>query len=614
MDVSPDKQNLDQVFANTTYYIDFYQRQYKWNEVPVKRLLDDIFYKFGIEYTRYKDSDLDFEKLVEKYSWYYLNTYVTNVIDGKRFIVDGQQRLTTLTLILMKLFHLSLAFNSELKDWISNKIAGQSGFKKEFWMNHELHKPTMHSLFNEVSDLEEIDTSTGITALNMVKNYKVISIYLDKELSEKHKFESYVFYFLKRLVLINLNVEQTDVPMVFEVINDRGVRLKSYEILKGKLLGQIDKEELESLKLNELWENQVTQVNDYKEDEIDNFFIYYLRSRFANTIGEARNYDRDYHRKIFTPEVNSELKLLHNPKEVKQFLLNEFKYFSHLYSKICQYAKSPNVNFIHVYYNKLNEMDSQLLLILSACILDDPQEKEKIQLVSYNVDRLFSLLQLQRSYDSNDFNIAIYKISSEIRDKAIDEIRSVFDKYMLELLSSARGVQTKDVYSYGLFKDTGIELSKRFKRYFFARIEEFIAKNTNLNMKHSLYDLVANTGAVKGFHIEHILAQNIENKNLFHDDEDLFERERNRLGGLLLLKGKDNISSNNETYSNKLKSYANTLYWNETLREDAYKSKLDFTNMINKFKLSFRPMTVFGPNELEERHRLLFSMSQKIWE
>ena len=49
MDVSPDKQNLDQVFANTTYYIDFYQRQYKWDDVPVKRLLDDIFYKFCID-------------------------------------------------------------------------------------------------------------------------------------------------------------------------------------------------------------------------------------------------------------------------------------------------------------------------------------------------------------------------------------------------------------------------------------------------------------------------------------------------------------------------------------------------------------------------------------
>ncbi len=613
MDVSPDKQNLDQVFANTTYYIDFYQRQYKWDDVPVKRLLDDIFYKFGIEYTKYQESDIDLEKLTEKYSWYYLNTYVTNVIDGKRFVVDGQQRLTTLTLILIKLRHLSSLFKSDLKDWITNKIAGQSGFKKEFWMNHESHKTTMQSLFNEDSDLDNIDTSSGITAINMVKNYKIITSYLDRELPEKHKFENFVFYFLKRLVLINLNVEQTDVPMVFEVINDRGVRLKSYEILKGKLLGQIDKEELESLKLNELWENQVSKVNKYKEDEIDNFFIYYLRSRFANTIGEARNYDRDYHRKIFTIEVDSELKLLHNQKEVKWFLQNEFKYFSNLYTKIYKYSNKQADDFVHVYYNRLNEMDSQFLLILSACTLQDPKEKEKIKIISYNVDRLFSLLQLQRSYDSNDFNVAIYKISSEIRNKSLDEIRSIFDKYMLELLSSARGVQTTEVYSYGLFKGTGIELSKRFKRYYFARIEEFIAKNTNLNMKHSLYDLVANTGSVNGFHIEHILAQNEENKKIFNDDEDLFERERNRLGGLLLLKGKDNISSNNETYGNKLKSYANTLYWNETLREDTYKSKLDFDKMIDKYKLSFRPMNQFGSSELEERHKLLFDMSKQIW-
>lgn len=258
-------------------------------------------------------------------------------------------------------------------------------------------------------------------------------------------------------------------------------------------------------------------------------------------------------------------------------------------------------------------MDSQFLLILSACILDDPQQKEKIKLISYNIDRLFSLLQLQRSYDSNDFNVAIYKLSSEIRDKSVDEIREVFDNYLLQLLSDARGVQTSEVYSYGMFKDTGIELSKRFKRYFFARIEEFIAKNTNLNMKHSLYDLVSNTGSVNGFHIEHILAQNEENKENFNDNEELFERERNRLGGLLLLKGKDNISSNNEKYANKLKSYANTLYWNETLREDTYKSKLDFNKMIEKYNLSFRPINEFGPAELEERHKLLFDMARNIW-
>lgn len=50
------------------------------------------------------------------------------------------------------------------------------------------------------------------------------------------------------------------------------------------------------------------------------FLKYYLRSRFANTIGEARNYDRDYHRIMFTPDINNIMQLLHNPKEVKWFL------------------------------------------------------------------------------------------------------------------------------------------------------------------------------------------------------------------------------------------------------------------------------------------------------
>jgi uncharacterized protein with ParB-like and HNH nuclease domain len=78
----------------------------------------------------------------------------------------------------------------------------------------------------------------------MVQNFSVIAAELKQRLKTKHQFETFVYYFLYRLVLINLAVESTHVPMVFEVINDRGVRLKPYEILKGKLLGQIDKLEL----------------------------------------------------------------------------------------------------------------------------------------------------------------------------------------------------------------------------------------------------------------------------------------------------------------------------------------------------------------------------------
>lgn len=612
MDIAPDKQNIDRVFSNTTYYIDFYQRQYKWNDSPVKRLLEDVFYKFNEEYTKYKDSDIPLNQLASKYSWYYLNTYVTNIIDGKLYVVDGQQRLTTITLMLIKLFHLSEKHKSKLNGWLKTKIIGQSGFEEEFWMNHEAHKTAMQGLLDG-KELSTIDTSSGITAQNMVANYAIIDKWLDNELKDSHRFESFTFYFLQRLVLINLNVEKTEVPMVFEVINDRGVKLKPYEILKGKLLGQIDKEELDALNLNELWEEQVGKINAFKEDEIDQFFIYYLKSKLADTRGTAQKFDKDYHRVMFDDEFNSFLSLKHNPKKVKSFLQNEFKSFTNLYAKVYSCYKEYTAKQPFVYYNSLTEMDTQFLLIQSACILNDEEEDEKILLISRQVDRMFCLLQLQRSYNSNSFATEIYKLSSEIRDKQLSDIEPIFEKYLLTLLADARGVTVIEPIAYGFFKETGIELEKRFKRYFFARIEQFIGENTNMQMKQSLYDLVQNTGSKNGFHIEHILSDNSENKSLFNNDEEYFERERNRLGGLLLLKGKDNISSNNEPYKKKLKSYANTLYWNETLRDDTYKSKLDFTDMMKKHNLQLRPMETFGPQELEERHKLLFDMIKIIW-
>ena len=133
------------------------------------------------------------------------------------------------------------------------------------------------------------------------------------------------------------------------------------------------------------------------------------------------------------------------------------------------------------------------------------------------------------------------------------------------------------------------------------------------NPKHALKELVTSRGAKTGFHVEHILSRNAENLALFDGDDERFDQQRNLLGGILLLKGKDNISSNNEVYAEKLKSYANSLYWNETLRQDTYQSKLDFKAFITTHKLEFRPLDKFGPKELEERQRLLFELLRLIW-
>lgn len=613
MEIQPDKQNLDQTFSTTVYYIDFYQRDYKWNEEPVKRLLDDVFYQFEDAYKKHGDLEPNRENINARYPWYYLNTYVTNTVEGRVFVVDGQQRLTTLTLILFKLLNKAKVLGSKTQGWLDRKLAGYSGTEHEFWMNHIRHRHVLEGLMAG-DDPTTIKTDTGITASNMVKNYQLISDELDSRVKILHKFDTFVHYFLSRLVLINLSVDTNHVPMVFEVINDRGVRLKPYEILKGKLLGQIDKVELDSGKYNEKWEEQLKTVNAFREDEIDNFFRYWLKAKFAENRKAGQRFDGDYHREMFKADVNARLKLDHNATEVKAFLKGPFHYYTALYARLWAATRKESEEFRSVYCNELNEQDSQFMLVLSACKVDDPEETIKIQAVATGLDRIFSLLQLQGAYDSNQFISRLFLISAEIREGSAAAIPAIFQRHLIEELKVRRGIPELDAFNYSLFRSMSIDrLNTRFARYFFARVELLLSEGMKQQMRHSLGNLVTLRGHVNGFHIEHILSRNKENLTLYTDDEERFEQERNRLGGVLILKGRDNCSSGNEPFIKKLKSYAGTLLWNETLRADSYKSKLDFSAFATENSLNFKSLEKFGPEELEERHKLLFDLCKLIW-
>lgn len=145
MDITPDKQNIERVFSGTQYHIDFYQREYKWSKEQVNILLEDIFHKFNLDYR--VDIDAKSENIVSHYSWYYLNTYITNNENGKTFIVDGQQRLTTLTLILIKIFKLFdiLSPHHHLQNWVDTKIVGHSADGLSFWLGEEKPLATCNS-------------------------------------------------------------------------------------------------------------------------------------------------------------------------------------------------------------------------------------------------------------------------------------------------------------------------------------------------------------------------------------------------------------------------------------------------------------------------------------
>ena len=614
MDVSPKKRNLETVFNNTQFKIDFYQRDYKWDEKPVNRLLGDVYSKFSQAYEEHSDlsPEQDLSEIIEtKYPGYYLNTYVTNKVGEKVFIVDGQQRLTTLSLMAIALRHLGNEnkINEDFVNWISRAIGDAAPTGQKFRVIHEGHEETQRAIYkdNVTPDLN----SLGITSRNMIANFTIIKKFLTEQLDSKKKLEAFIFYFLKRLILVELLIDQTDVPMVFEVINDRGVKLAPYEILKGNLLGQIDKDVLDQKEYNKHWHRSVDLINEKdkdKKDTADNFFTNYLKAKFANTRNETKRFDKDYHREMLTHKFQEHLKsqghlpLLKNQQGVQNFLDGPFKYFSKLY---VQCLDGYNLGFS---YNKAVGIDGASMLVLSSCSENDPEEQEKLKLIPLELDRLFLLLQLQGVNDNNTFQEILYRVSAGIREKPMEEIRPTFDSEMTKEFEKRRDTKDEVPFKYQYFDARG-RLNLRVTRYFFARVEEFFAKHLGREMVHSIHNLTRNNG----FHIEHILSKNTENIELF-ENEETFETERNRLGGLLLLKGKDNQSSGNEPFTKKLKTYSGcSLVWNETLTDNFAHSNNAFKDLKNNFDLPLRAMDKFGPEELEERQRMLFKIAEQIW-
>jgi uncharacterized protein with ParB-like and HNH nuclease domain len=169
MEIVPENQNIEKVFSGTVYNIDFYQRDYKWGKENIYNLLDDIFYKFNSEYS--PDFDVNQGNISNKYTWYYLNTYVVNKVEGKTYIVDGQQRLTTLTLILIKLYHLSKYFNSMHSNWLRSKICGDTpwGITQDEYDKKAVElKQRQYELADRLKRITEVDENYSITLISLL--------------------------------------------------------------------------------------------------------------------------------------------------------------------------------------------------------------------------------------------------------------------------------------------------------------------------------------------------------------------------------------------------------------------------------------------------------------
>lgn len=89
---------VSEVLKGKRYGIDYYQREYRWQRKQAKELVDDLAAQF-LQSHRQGNS----RAAVAQYGNYFLGSIILSERDGQIFIVDGQQRLTTLTLLLLLL-------------------------------------------------------------------------------------------------------------------------------------------------------------------------------------------------------------------------------------------------------------------------------------------------------------------------------------------------------------------------------------------------------------------------------------------------------------------------------------------------------------------------------
>lgn len=610
--IDPRNQTVESCLKNKSYYIDFYQREYVWSKDTVEILLRDIFYAFELSYEQYKDAELS-QEILEKYNWYYLNIFITNNVEGKVYIVDGQQRLSTLTLIAAKLYHATK--NEDLRDTLKDCIYGKDKWKSSIYrLDHEKRKNIMDCI---LKDTERPTLFKNKTEETLIARYDDISDYIDKKEMNEKKLDTFICYFLERLVLVELGITKDDTPMIFEVINDRGEALKPFEILKGKLVGALDKHDTE--KYSEMWDTSINRLFNIE----DEFFIDYIKSRFIfkrnSKLETAIN--NAYHRYIF--EVNEIADSLafrktdkHQIANIKKFINENLDYYSKLYARIR--ANADRDEFL-LYNNSILALSGQYQIILSACEVNDLQEREKIHCIAKEYDRLFMLLTLNGVYNSNSFQEISYSLNEKVRGLPIERYRHIFDETIIEAVKERRGIQNVvSVLEYQTFlKASYTNIDKRSLRYFLARIEKFICDKLQREMNNDVHYIATKTGYRTGYHIEHILSHNETNLKYFDSEED-FENKRNMLGGLLLLKDQDNISSGNEEYEDKLKTYSAGLVWGHTLCSDFYHTnkKLDELNAYLQKVCGHQIQSInkFNKEALYARCELLFDLVKLIWE
>ena len=592
--------SLKQLLQNTKYSIHYYQREYMWQRKHVEELIDDLTSEFLDNYTPGDD-----RQKVQDYGAYFMGSIV--LAGRENAIIDGQQRFSSLTLLLMylnnRLRTLGLSYSM-----IEQMIFSEAYGTKSFNINVEDRADCMNAIFNDQTfDITDVSESVK----NLYSRYNdIIDVFPNDEITDDVLLH-FCDWLAEKIFFIEIvATTEQDAHKVFVTMNDRGLSLTSTEMLKGYLLSEI-KNDAKREKLNGVWKDKVLLLkkNDDKGDET--FIKAWLRAQYAETIRDTKagavNQDFDIIGGPFHKWVRDERDKLNlvSTDDYELFILR-FSMFADIYMKIREAESVFSESTKYVYYNAQVNFTFQPQLLLAPICYDDTWSViiEKMNLVARFIDLLITArVTNYRSVDYSTIKNYVFNVTKNIRRCSVDELKT-------------RLKQQYDNLAYN--PSTALPelrlntFTKKYIKNMLARITGYIEEQTGVASNYCNY---MNAQTKNPFEIEHIITDHYEWFTSEYADQEEFKRWRNSFGALLLLHKSINASLNDAKYSYKLAKYCSNEgnIFTESLGDLAYQNNPKFKKFIADNGLAFKPYAQFGKTEITERIQLLVQLVNLVW-
>lgn len=590
---------IRKLLSGTRYFIDYYQREYKWQTKQVRELLDDLADQFLEDH-----KPVDDRTTVQGYGHYFLGSIIISQKNNQNFIIDGQQRLTTLTLLLIYLHNRQGNRKDRVK--LDDLIFSEKFGKKSFNIDVDERRECMDALYSGAA-FKSNDKPESIR--NIVGRYRDIQQLFPEEIDDA-ALPFFADWLIENVHLVEItSYSDEDAYTIFETMNDRGLSLSPLDMLKGYILTNITDPD-QRLSATNTWKTCVAALKDFeKEPDADaDTFKAWLRSQYAQTIRERKrgaqpgDFDRlgpEFHRWV---RDNAEKIGLKKSSDFTQFVARDLQFYTQQYLRLLKASWTLTPGLETVYYNAWYEFTLQYPLLLAPLMPTDNQQTidRKLQIVSSFVDILITRRMWNfRSIAHSTMQYAIFVVMREIRGKSVPELVKILKKKL-----------DQDETSFATTERFGLHQMNRYAVHqILARITDYVERMSG--MKSRFAEFVAY--GKNRYEIEHIWADHPERHTDEFPDKRDFADYRNQIGALLLLPKTFNASYGDLPYDEKLDYYYKENLLAQSLHPKGYKHNPGFLKFISDSKLAFQAHPKFKKTDLDARQKLYLKLAEEIW-